>query len=119
MANDNAKDGKTENTNKHKKYKNNKKNKRNTNVVNKSKFEGRCAELKGFIFDCSSTKCAEQFNTTMKEITTYLGKGGGGAYKYPGDIRYFLQNDRDPTITQPTTPAKNAAGEMDDTEKLI
>ena len=57
----------------------------------------------------------------MKEVTTYLGKGGGGAYKYPGDIRYFLQNEKDPEMAKPIAPPKDEdTGEyLDGTDKLI
>ena len=82
-------------------YKNNNKNRNPSNnksvsIINKSKFEGRCNEINGHIIDCNSTKCAEQFNMTMKEVTTYLGKGGGGAYKYPGDFDSFCKTKRIP-----------------------
>ena len=85
MAQENAKTG-------------NEKKCRNDNVTpsmtTKIKFEGRCEVLRGHAIDCSTSKCADQFDTTVKEITTCLGEGGIGGYKCPGDIRCFLIDEK-------------------------
>jgi len=43
------------------------------NVHHQTKFEGKCADLKGHIYDCSTSKQADQFNKTMKKILEYVG----------------------------------------------
>ena len=43
-------------------------------VVNKKKFEGREDDLKGHIFDCTtSARQNDNYTTTMKEISSYVG----------------------------------------------
>ena len=37
------------------------------------KFVGKCEALKGFIYDCSDNKQADQFVSTTLEIATYVG----------------------------------------------
>ena len=37
------------------------------------KFEGKCEELKGFIYDCSDARQADMFTKTMKEIAGMQG----------------------------------------------
>jgi uncharacterized membrane protein YcgQ (UPF0703/DUF1980 family) len=43
-------------------------------IVQQPKFEGKCKELKGFIFDCSDSKQADIFVKTTKEIAGYVGR---------------------------------------------
>ena len=52
------------------------------------KFEGRCEDLKGHIFDCSDAKHTDLFSTTLKEITDYVGR----ECKYGGDTRQAIEN---------------------------
>ena len=47
-----------------------------------TKFEGRCTELKGFIYDHGEHKHADQFITTTREIQNYVGR----TFKNAGDI---------------------------------
>ena len=42
-------------------------------VVQQLKFEGKCAELKGCIYDCTDSKQADVFTKTTKEIANYVG----------------------------------------------
>ena len=53
-----------------------------------TKFEGKCDELKGHIYDCSHAKQADQFTKTTKEISEYVGR----TYKHGGDIRLDRNN---------------------------
>jgi hypothetical protein len=34
-----------------------------------TKFDGRCDDIKGFVFDCADGKQADRYNTTIREIT--------------------------------------------------
>jgi hypothetical protein len=49
-------------------------------ICDQTKFEGKCNDLKGHIYDCSDSRQANQFTKTTKEIQEYVGrtfKGGG------------------------------------------
>jgi hypothetical protein len=39
-----------------------------------TKFEGKCEDLKGAIYDCSDARQADVFVKTTKEIATYAGR---------------------------------------------
>ena len=56
--------------------------KKQQNVARGTKFEGRCEDLKGHIYDYGDSKNADQFIQTTKEIKNYVGR----TYKYAGDI---------------------------------
>ena len=64
------------------------------------KFVGKCEALKGFIYDCSDNKQADQFVSTTMEIATYVGSN----YKHGGDVRIALSNLEQPTIPYPVEP---------------
>ena len=38
------------------------------------KFEGKCADLKGHIYDCSDVSQSDQYTKTTKEIAEYVGR---------------------------------------------
>lgn len=62
------------------------------------KFEGRCVDLKGHIYDCSDVRQSDQYTKTTKEIAEYVGR----TYKYGGDTRLAIENDLTlPTFTPP------------------
>jgi hypothetical protein len=58
------------------------------NVHCQAKFEGKCADLKGHIYNCSTSKQADQFNKTTKEILEYVGR----TYTYGGDSQLAIEN---------------------------
>ena len=75
-----------------------------------SKFRGNSEHLQGNIFDCSNYKQAENFVTTLKRISEYVG----AEYKHGGDIRAsILFNEGKinipvpvaPTVAAPDTPS--------------
>ena len=68
------------------------------------KFEGKCTELKGHIYDCSDSRQSDQFTKTTKEIAEYVGR----TYKYGGDIRVVVNNLEEISITEPTDPPDGA-----------
>ena len=52
------------------------------------KFEGKCDELKGFIYDCSDSRQADMYVKTTKEIAEYVGC----TYKFGSDARLAIEN---------------------------
>jgi len=58
------------------------------NAHRQTKFEGKCADLKGHVYDCSTSKQADQFNKTTKEISEYVGR----TYTYGGDTQLAIEN---------------------------
>jgi hypothetical protein len=38
------------------------------------KFEGKCNDLKGHIYDCTNILQADQYTKTTKEIAEYIGR---------------------------------------------
>ena len=71
-------------------------------------FEGKCDALKGFIYDCSDNKQADQFVSTTLEIATYVGSN----FKHGGDVRLALTNLQIPQIPHPEDPPPNATASM-------
>ena len=57
--------------------------KRLNNVKLPARFEGRCADLKGHIYNCSDSRKTDQFAKTTREIAEYFSS----KYKNAGDIR--------------------------------
>ena len=68
------------------------------------KFEGKCDELKGHIYDCSDARQSDLFTKTTKEIAEYVGR----TYKYGGDIRLVVENLQLVTFVEPDDPDANA-----------
>jgi hypothetical protein len=68
------------------------------------KFEGKCADLKGHIYDCSDVRQSDQYTKTTKEIAEYVGR----TYTYGGDARLAVETLTLPTLTAPTDPPENA-----------
>jgi hypothetical protein len=62
-----------------------------------TKFDGRCDDIKGFVFDCADGKQADRYNTTIQEITAYTGR----TYEYGGDIRWSIKNEKKYVPTKP------------------
>jgi hypothetical protein len=65
-----------------------------------TKFEGRCDDLKGHVYDYGEHKNADQFNTTTKEIIGYVGR----TYKCGGDISAAITALEVPDIEEPDEP---------------
>jgi hypothetical protein len=66
-----------------------------------TKFRGNCTDLANYIFDCSDYKQADNYVTTLKRISEYVGS----EYKHGGDIRSSLLNGVAYAIPLPTPPA--------------
>ena len=68
------------------------------------KFEGKCADLKGHIYDCSDVRQSDQYTKTTKEIAEYVGR----TYKYGGDLRLAVETLQVPVFDVPTDPPDTA-----------
>jgi hypothetical protein len=73
-------------------------------VVRQPKFEGKCDELKGFIFNCSDSRQADLFVKTAREIAEYVGR----SYRYGGDTRLAVENLVMPVLDMPIDPPTEA-----------
>ena len=65
-----------------------------------TKFKGNCDKLQGAIFDCSDYKQADNFVSTLKRISEYVG----AEYKHGGDIRSSIVNQLKFDVPIPTQP---------------
>ena len=63
-------------------------------VPGQAKFEGRCEDLKGHIYDCSDVRQSDIFAKTTKEIAGYVGR----TYKYGSDAGIAVER-----LTLPTS----------------
>ena len=68
------------------------------------KFEGKCADLKGHINDCSDVRQSDQYTKTTKEIAEYVGT----TYRYGGDTRLAVETLQMPALAEPTDPSDGA-----------
>ena len=65
-----------------------------------TKFKGNCEKLQGAIFDCSDYKQADNFVSSLKRVSEYVG----AEYKHGGDIRSSLVNQTKFDVPIPTQP---------------
>ena len=54
----------------------------------KNWFEGKCSQLKGYIYDCSDTQKIDAYATSTKEISEYVGR----EFKKGSDIQWSIEN---------------------------
>jgi Zinc knuckle len=76
----------------------------NRNTPAKIKFEGRCADLKDFVFDCAHDTQSDLFARTQREIGDYAGR----TYKYGGAIRKAVLDLEEQAFDLPDDPPDNA-----------
>ena len=69
-----------------------------TTVQRQPKFEGKCDELKGHVYDCSDARQSDLFIKTTKEVAEFVAC----TYKYGGDIRLAVENLEAPIIAEPS-----------------
>jgi hypothetical protein len=91
--------------------KTNKQEKTDSNVPKEPRFEGRCDELKGFIYVCADSRQADGYTKTTNEIAEYVGR----TYIHGADVRIVIES-LEPA--QWTTPADHGVG-AGPTEMLI
>ena len=75
------------------------------------KFEGRCSDLTGFIFDCSDNTQADRFTKVTREISEYVLK----EYSYGSDLHISILDLEETTIPEPDDPDPGAS----ETQKAI
>ena len=68
------------------------------------KFEGKCVDLKGHIYDCSDIRQSDQYTKTTKEIAEFVGR----TYKYGGDMRLAVETLKMPVFAMPADPPDEA-----------
>ena len=68
------------------------------------RFEGRCVDLKGHIYDCGDIRQADQYARTTMEIAEYVGR----TYKYGMDIRLSIENMTMAKFELPEDPPTDA-----------
>ena len=73
-------------------------------AASSTKFEGKCEDLKGVIYDCSDAKQADIFVKTTKDIAAYAGR----TMKFGGDMRIAIETLEFPTFTIPDDPPVDA-----------
>ena len=88
------------NTNPGGRKKNNHTSTKNHSTPTIPKFKGNCIDLEGYLFDCSNDKQADKYMVTVKRISEYVG----AEYKYGGDIRLCLINEKKMVIKEPESP---------------
>jgi hypothetical protein len=69
-----------------------------------TKFEGKCEDLKGAIYDCSDAKQADVFVKTTKDIAAYAGR----TMKFGGDMRIAIETLEPPIFAIPDDPPADA-----------
>jgi hypothetical protein len=69
-----------------------------------AKFEGKCADHKGHIYDCSDVRQSDQYTRTTKEIAEYVGR----TFTYGGDARLSVETLVLPTFSTPNDPDPSA-----------
>ena len=67
-------------------------------IPRQPKFEGKCDDLKGRIYECSDVRQSDIFMKTTKEIGEFVGR----TYKYGGDIRLVVENLELPVMAEPS-----------------
>jgi hypothetical protein len=69
------------------------------------RFEGRCEELAGHIYNYAGPKqAADQYTKTTREICEYVGRN----YKHGADAKIALETLAVPTFPEPTDPPNDA-----------
>jgi hypothetical protein len=80
------------------------------------KFEGKCPDLKGHIYDASDARQSDQFIKTTREIGEFVGR----TYKYGGDICLAVEKLSIPAIAPPADHSEDATKtEIRIWEKLV
>jgi Zinc knuckle len=82
-----------------------KKGQRDQPAVKTTKFEGRCNELAGHVYDYARVRqAADQYTKTTREICEYVGR----TYKHGADTKIALEMLAMPTFCEPENPLADA-----------
>jgi hypothetical protein len=74
-------------------------------ALRQPKFEGKCDDLKGHIYDCSNPRQVDIFAKTTKELVEHVGR----TFRYGTDIQRVIQQMAIPTIKKPEDPPEKAS----------
>jgi hypothetical protein len=66
-------------------------------VTRQPRFQGKCDELKGHMYDCSDSRQADVYSKTTQEIGEYVGR----TYRYGSDARGVVQKLAMPAMPVP------------------
>jgi hypothetical protein len=80
-------------------------------VPRQPKFEGKCDDLKGQIYDCSDSRQADVYVKTTKEMAEHVGR----TFKYGMDARLSIESLKLHALAIPSDPSTTATA----TEKRI
>jgi Zinc knuckle len=69
-----------------------------------NRFEGRCEDLKGHVYDSIDARQADQYTKTTREITEFIGR----TYKFGMDTRLSIEHMQVFIIQLPEDPPENA-----------
>jgi hypothetical protein len=73
-------------------------------VTRQPRFQGKCDDLKGYIYDCSDWRQADVYTKTTKEIGEYIGR----TYCHGSDVRRAVQTLVMPVMIVPADPPEGA-----------
>jgi hypothetical protein len=74
-------------------------------ALRQPKFEGKCDDLKGHIYDCSNSRQVDIFAKTTKEFAEHVGR----TYRYGTGVQRAIQQMAIPTIKKPEDPPEKAS----------
>ncbi len=67
-----------------------------------ARFEGRCDELKGHVYDCSNPqRAADKFTRTTREIAKYTD------IKFGAKVKITIRTLKKPTLSMPEDPPED------------
>ena len=82
------------------------KKKKKTFINRNMKFEGRCDDLKGYVYDYTDARnAADTYVQTTKEVAEYVGR----TYKMGAETRVAIERLRVPALPEPAAPPVGAA----------
>ena len=73
-------------------------------ITRSYRFEGRCEDLKGHVYDSVDARQADQYTKTTREIAEFIGR----TYKYGMDTRLSIEKMKPFYIPQPEDPPEDA-----------
>ena len=79
----------------------------NHEEMSKSKYEGKCDDLKGFTYDVThGNQTSDMFMRTTKEIAEYIGR----TYNDAGEFRIGMPVLSMPDLVEPPRPSEESLG---------
>ena len=82
---------------------------RNRHGGNSDRFEGKCEDLKGFVYDVQHSDATESFQKTTQEIAEYISK----EYEKAGEFRTALVNLKFEELVEPIISDSDAENKVE------